>query len=198
MQSPRAGGILEEDGYDMSTEQVKAGAEDTTVASTDILFDCPSCGKSLVVDEAAEGIIIDCPQCRTNVIVPPRSTKSVSPPAPAVLKVESKPIAVGKSATSNTSPEKRLGVLAAQLKEIQSQRTEVSSRIATRLNEVNRDLVMLARLDTSQQQILSEWNQLAERITGAPMAGEIDAYRPAVVGSSVATGDRTRVAYRDK
>jgi DNA-directed RNA polymerase subunit RPC12/RpoP len=180
----------------MSTEQPNTEAEGTTVATTDILFECPSCGKSLVVDEAAEGIIIDCPQCRTNVIVPPRSTKSVPPPA--ALKVESKPIAEGKSAAANVPPERRLGVLAAQLKEIQSQRTEVSSRIATRLNEVNRDLVMLARLDTSQQQILSEWNQLAERITAAPLADDVDASRPAVVGASVAAGDRTRVAYRDK
>lgn len=180
----------------MNTEQAKARAEDATVTSSDILFECPSCGKSLVVDEAAEGMIIDCPRCRTNVIVPPRST--VSAPPPPALKVESKPIAEGKSAAANVSPEKRLGVLTGQLKEIQSQRTEVSSRIATRLNEVNRDLVMLARLDTSQQQILSEWNQLAERITAAPMADEVGADRPAVVGASVATGDRTRVAYRDK
>ena len=181
----------------MNTEQAKPRSEDATVTTSDILFECPSCGKSLVVDEAAEGMIIDCPQCRTNVIVPPRSTVSAPPPSP-VLKVESKPIAECKSAAANISPEKRLGVLAGQLKEIQSQRTEVSSRIATRLNEVNRDLVMLARLDTSQQQILSEWNQLAERITAAPMADEVGADRPAVVGASVATGDRTRVAYRDK
>ena len=163
------------------------------VTTTDILFECPSCGKSLVVDEAGEGMIIDCPQCRTNVIVPPQSTKTAA--VPTALKVESKPIAEGKSAAANVPPEKRLAVLAGRLKEIQAQRTEITSRIAARLNDVNRDLVMLARLETSQQQALSEWNQLVERISAAPMADEVDASRPAVVGASVGKGARTRISF---
>ena len=163
------------------------------VTTTDILFECPSCGKSLVVDEAGEGMIIDCPQCRTNVIVPPQSTKAAAPPA--ALKVESKPIAEGKSAAVNVPPERRLAVLAGRLKEIQAQRTEVTSRIAARLNDVNRDLVMLARLETSQQQALSEWNQLVERISAAPMPDEVDASRPAVVGASVGKDVRTRISF---
>ena len=180
----------------MSTEQAKARDEDAMVTTTDILFECPSCGKSLVVDEAGEGMIIDCPQCHTNVIVPPQSTKAAAPPT--ALKVESKPIAEGKSAAANVPhvpPEKRLAALAGRLKEIQAQRTEVTSRIAARLNDVNRDLVMLARLETSQQQALSEWNQLVERISAAPMADEVDASRPAVVGASVGKGARTRISF---
>ena len=43
------------------------------VSPRDILFECPSCGKNLVVDEAAQGLIIDCPQCHISVIVPPKS-----------------------------------------------------------------------------------------------------------------------------
>ena len=177
----------------MSTEEAKPRDEDAMVTTTDILFECPSCGKSLVVDEAGEGMIIDCPQCRTNVIVPPQSTKAAAPPP--VLKVESKPIAEGKSAAANVPPEKRLTALAGQLREIQAQRTEVTSRIAARLNDVNRDLVMLARLETSQQQTLSEWNQLVEKISAAPMADEAQASRPAVVGASVGKGARTRVSF---
>jgi DNA-directed RNA polymerase subunit RPC12/RpoP len=177
----------------MSTDQTKAKDESAIVTTTDILFECPSCGKSLVVDEAAEGMIIDCPQCRTNVIVPPQSTKAAAPPS--ALKVESKPIAEGKSAAANVPPERRLAALAGQLKEIQAQRTEVTSRIAARLNDVNRDLVMLARLETSQQQTLSEWNQLIEKTSAAPMADEADASRPAVVGASVGKGARTRISF---
>ena len=112
--------------------------------------------------------------------------------------MESKPIAEGKSAAANVPhvpPEKRLAALAGRLKEIQAQRTEVTSRIAARLNDVNRDLVMLARLETSQQQALSEWNQLVERISAAPMADEVDASRPAVVGASVGKGARTRISF---
>ena len=178
----------------MSTEQANVRADDTTVTTTDILFECPSCGKSLVVDEAAEGMIIDCPTCRTNVIVPPKSTKS-APTPPTALKVESKPIAEGKSTAANVPPEKRLTVLAGQLKEIQSQRTEVTSRIAARLNDVNRDLVMLARLETSQQQILSEWNQLLERISAAQSVDDPAGSAPTVVGASVGKSAHTRISF---
>jgi hypothetical protein len=55
--------------------------------------------------------------------------------------------------------------------------------------------VMLARLETSQQQILSEWTQLNEKIaSGQPPAGSDSA--PVVVGSSVAAGGRSRVSFR--
>jgi len=173
----------------MSTEQTKTTDESPVVTTTDILFECPSCGKSLVVDEAAEGIIIDCPQCHTNVIVPPQSTKAKAPQP--VLKVESKPIAESKPAAAKPSSENRLAVLAGQLKELQAQRTEITSRIAARLNDVNRDLVMLARLETSQQQALSEWNQLVEKTSGT----SANSSRPAVVGASVGKEVRTRVSF---
>ena len=183
----------------MSTEQAKARDEDAMVTTTDILFECPSCGKSLVVDAAGEGMIIDCPQCRTNVIVPPRSAGRSEPPASATRaapsKEDAKPSEEPRSGAADVPAQKRLAVLAGQLKEIQAQRTEVTSRIAARLNDVNRDLVMLARLETSQQQALSEWNQLVEKISAAPMADEAQASRPAVVGASVGKGARTRISF---
>ena len=178
----------------MSTEPARTRANDTMVRTTDILFECPSCGKSLVVDEAAEGIIIDCPQCRTNVIVPPKSGKSAPPPTAA--REESKPAEEGASGPAEGSPQKRLAVLAGQLKEIQSQRTEVTNRIAARLNDVNRDLVMMARLETSQQQILSEWNQLVEKMFSAQVVDDAEVSQPTVVGASVGKGDRARVWFR--
>ena len=90
----------------------------------------------------------------------------------------------------------RLSVLAGQLKEIQAQRTEVTGRIASRLNDVNRDLVIIARLETSQQQILSEWNQLVEKISSGRAVPESDAAQPAVIGAGVDHAARTRVSFR--
>jgi DNA-directed RNA polymerase subunit RPC12/RpoP len=175
----------------MSTEQAKPRTDDMTVATSDILFDCPGCGKSLVVDEAAEGMIVDCPQCRTNVIVPPKSSKSASVPTVAR---EPKPDEEGES-SADMSPRSRIAVLAGQLKEIQAQRTEVTGRIAARLNDVNRDLVMLARLETSQQKLLSEWNQLLEKISAAPPADGSDPSQPTVIGTSIS--NPTRVPFRE-
>jgi DNA-directed RNA polymerase subunit RPC12/RpoP len=46
------------------------------VSESDILFECPDCGKSLVIDQAATGRVIDCPQCHTAVIVPERLSET--------------------------------------------------------------------------------------------------------------------------
>jgi DNA-directed RNA polymerase subunit RPC12/RpoP len=177
----------------MSAEQIKARTTDVTVTTSDIVFECPACGKSLVVDDTAEGMIIDCPQCRTNVIVPPKSTRPA--PSPTGMKDEPKPVEESKSAPADVSPRKRIAVLAGQLKEIQSQRTEVTGRMAARLNDVNRDLVMMARLETSEQQIISEWNQLVEKISGAPQPADSAPAQPTVIGASVTTSGRTRVSF---
>jgi hypothetical protein len=154
------------------------------ISPRDILFECPACGKSLVVDEAAQGLIIDCPRCHINVIVPPRRGSAIVPPGAAL---EPAPSAAAAPPVTGT-PEERLLALSHQLKELQTQRTEISNRLASRLNEINRDLVMMARLETTQQQILSEWNQLAGQLP-----------RPStpttVLGSSVSAG-RSRVQFR--
>jgi DNA-directed RNA polymerase subunit RPC12/RpoP len=183
----------------MSKQTTKANAGESAVTNQDILFDCPSCGKSLVVDISAEGMIVDCPQCRTNVIVPPRSTALSEPSTPVTRAVppkeEVKPVEDVELSTTDVPAQKRLAVLAGQLKELQTQRGEVTGRIAARLNEVNRDLVMLARLETSQQQILSEWNQLVEKIGAGSHADSVDASKPVVVGASVDSIGRTRVSF---
>ena len=186
----------------MSPERAKGKMEEVIISASDILFECPSCGKSLVVDESAEGLIVDCPQCQSNVIVPPKQSKPVLAPPPQttrarVSKEEPKP-AAAKLDSGEFSTQKRLSVLAGQLKELQAQRTEVANRIAARLNDVNRDLVVLARLETSQQQILREWSQLAEKISDAKLAPttEVEFSKPAVVGSSVTPGGHTQVSFR--
>ncbi|HUJ10643.1 MAG TPA: hypothetical protein VL171_11510 [Verrucomicrobiae bacterium] len=184
----------------MSADRQKEKTQEIVLSSSDIFFECPSCGKSLVVDEGAEGLIIACPQCQTSVIVPPKQGKEAPPPPMAQVHPprEEKPGA-SEPRSAEPPPQKRLAVLSGQLKEIQTQRTEISNRIASRLNEVNRDLVLLARLETSQQQILSEWNQLVEKVTVEQVKGlsaESGSKPPVVVGSSVGTAGRTRVSFR--
>jgi len=190
----------------MSVERGKERLDEVVISANDILFECPSCGKSLVVDESAEGLIVDCPQCQSNVIVPPKQSKSVLAPPPQttrarVLKDDLKPAAAKLDSGGELSLQQRLGVLTSQLKELQAQRTEVANRIASRLNEVNRDLVIMARLETSQQQIIREWTQLAEKIGhNKPVPAEAEFSKPAVVGSSTSsTGSagRTHVPFRE-
>lgn len=145
------------------------------VSTRDILFECPSCGKSLIVDESAEGMIVDCPQCQINVIVPPRSAPR--PAGQPAAKPEPSP-AAGHTAPADkvgtvdvAGLHRRLDQLASQIKELQTQWVEITGRIASRINEVNRDLVALARLETSHKQILKEWNQVVGEIAQASKDG---------------------------
>ena len=155
----------------------------------DILFECPACGKNLVVDETAEGLTIPCPQCHINVIVPPKQTSTSPAPAKSAAPTPSTKSKPG-SVDSSTLQE-RLVALAGQLKELQTQRTEVTVRVAPRVNEVNRDLILLARLETSQQQVLSELNQVVAQLQAT---GENSA--PTVLGASVSGATHSRVSYQ--
>ena len=63
----------------MDTLHIGPTIPEIAIAPSDILFECPNCGKSMVIDESAVGMIVDCPQCPAQVIVPSRP----APPAEA-------------------------------------------------------------------------------------------------------------------
>jgi predicted RNA-binding Zn-ribbon protein involved in translation (DUF1610 family) len=146
------------------------------VTPRDILFECPSCGKSMVIDQAAEGYTIECPQCHIPVIVPPKTGAAPQPPLPPSLAAAAKAAPAPKPAGSVdvAGLQEQLTALNHQLREQGTQWTELTSRIAGRINEINHDLVLLARLEASQKQILSQWSQIVAKIGAAsqpPIAG---------------------------
>src|SRR5437667_12018759 len=106
-----------------SVDQVISKTNEPVVGPRDILFECPACGKSLVVDEDGEGMIVDCPQCHINVIVPPKTAKSAAS-APADTP------AVGPAAEVDDAGDvrARLVALGNKLKELQTQRAEINNR----------------------------------------------------------------------
>jgi hypothetical protein len=147
------------------TQLADSKTNDLAITTRDIVFACPACGKNLVVDEAAEGLIVDCPQCHTNVIVPPKA--GITPVLP-----NAKPAFPPKSEVPEQRPVQtdgddlkgRLATISGKLKELQTQRTEINNRLAARMNDMNRDLVMMARLETAQQQVIAELTQLVKQI----------------------------------
>lgn len=203
--------------------------EPVNVGPHDILFECPACGKSLVVDDAAEGLSVNCVGCATPVIVPPKpqmlgatqvmqpfipptaqhkpipatppkteAPKPVTPvtPPPKIAAEPPKP-----APTAKTEPQldvaglhERLASISNQLKEIQTQWTELTNRIASNINEVNRDLLQMAKLETSQKQMLSDWNQIVGQIAAAGQKVSDKIPTPAAVGAS-AGGGRSKVAF---
>lgn len=53
----------------MQEQKVKSvGGGD--VQDTDIVFECPQCGKSLAIDPRGAGFVVTCPDCQTQVQVP--------------------------------------------------------------------------------------------------------------------------------
>lgn len=44
--------------------------EEAEIGDNDIVFDCPHCGKNLVIDYRGAGLQINCSQCGTPVLVP--------------------------------------------------------------------------------------------------------------------------------
>jgi hypothetical protein len=164
------------------TEPVDSKTNDLAITTRDIVFACPSCGKNLVVDEAAEGLIVDCPQCHTSVIVPPKAGITPvlsSAQLASVTKTnnipEQKPVR-----TEGDDLHGRLATISGKLKELQTQRTEINNRLASRMNDINRDLVMMARLETAQQQVISELTQIVSQIGTFAVSGSSAAPRTRV------------------
>ncbi|MBM3860223.1 MAG: hypothetical protein FJ395_11305 [Verrucomicrobia bacterium] len=129
------------------------------IGPRDIVFSCPVCQKNMVVDEVAEGLTVECPGCGGAVIVPAKANTSVETSAPAPASTDSK-----------------LSALISKLKELQTQRTEISTNIVARLNDINRQMVLLARLENTHQQVMQEWNRvLADLRPGTGAAGNSQA-----------------------
>ena len=58
------------DEYDEIETPVMQNAEDAEIRDTDIVFDCPHCGKNLVIDYRGAGLQINCSECGESVLVP--------------------------------------------------------------------------------------------------------------------------------
>ena len=54
----------------MAEESLKNSQEGADIRDTDIVFECPKCGKQLVIDYRGAGLQIDCSSCGTSVLVP--------------------------------------------------------------------------------------------------------------------------------
>ena len=56
--------------YEETEVPVRESGEETEIRDTDIVFDCPHCGKNLVIDYRGAGLQINCSECGEPVLVP--------------------------------------------------------------------------------------------------------------------------------
>ena len=61
---------MAEHDYDEPEVSVRGDVDETEIRDTDIVFDCPHCGKNLVIDYRGAGLQIDCTGCGESVLVP--------------------------------------------------------------------------------------------------------------------------------
>ena len=50
--------------------EVRGDVDESEIRDTDIVFDCPHCGKNLVIDYRGAGLQINCSECGEPVLVP--------------------------------------------------------------------------------------------------------------------------------
>ncbi|MBS0658663.1 MAG: hypothetical protein JSR82_10515 [Verrucomicrobia bacterium] len=133
------------------------------VAATDndIVFNCPHCGGELVVDRAGAGMTFNCPHCGGRVTVPPYSPPSgrsgagdsnaglgASPVHGAARLPQKKAVELNFdfSGQSRELVGKRIDELKFQLKENQSQTTEMRGHLNRAVIEMNRLQLKLQKL----------------------------------------------------
>ena len=57
--------------YDENVDAaVRDNGDEAEIRDTDIVFDCPHCGKNLVIDYRGAGLQINCSDCGESVLVP--------------------------------------------------------------------------------------------------------------------------------
>ena len=111
-----------------------AGSSTTSVqaASTDIVFACSHCSTSLVVDAAAAGLAVNCQNCGKPIRVPTAPIETAAENAVRVSEIQH------------------------QLKENESQRTEITSYINQLSIQLHRWQLRLKSLNERQEKLEAE------------------------------------------
>ena len=61
---------MAEEQYEEVDVAVRENNEEAEIRDTDIVFDCPHCGKNLVIDYRGAGLQINCSECGEPALVP--------------------------------------------------------------------------------------------------------------------------------
>jgi len=107
-----------------------------SVGEKDVVFDCLSCGKSLVVDRVAAGHALSCPQCGKEVKVPEAHRVVTLAEAPETQKLQAKP-----------EWEQELISIESAIKETRHQREEAANFHRHHASEANRLEVRIEKKD---------------------------------------------------
>lgn len=142
------------------------GASGTGTAGNNIRFDCPHCSASLVFDITSPVKSLDCNRCKKSVRVPrtlpPVATAQTTTPPPTGQPSATQPTRLPPIAAATTALPASAGLnqdptaeLKRQLKENQSQRTEVTGHINQLNIQLHRWQLRLNTLHERQKELES-------------------------------------------
>lgn len=139
-----------------------------SVTDQDLVFECPECHKSLVVDKVAAGHDLNCPTCEKPIKVPELSKVVGLSESPETKQLKAKP-----------AWEQELISIQSSLGETTNQRKEAGNQFNHRCSEANRlkvqmdkmdakpneaDKAQRAEMDRSFKELASEANRMKGRI----------------------------------
>ncbi len=167
-------------------------AETVEVTERDIVFNCPHCSGELVVDNEGAGMTFNCPHCGGRVTVPhvpsagsmepagqPEGEASANEPADAAQHTGAARLPSGKSdarafdfaGQSDEDITRRVEELRNQLKENQSQTTEMRGHLNRAVIEMNRYQLKLQKLQDRGGEIERELSAAKAHLEGKGNAG---------------------------
>jgi len=133
--------------------------DSTEIKETDIVFDCPQCGKSLAIDYRGAGLTIPCTDCGKNVQVP-------IPEGMEITDIDSsdeeQEVRILNLRRSLAAAEQKIEQLAAEVEEMTTRR-EMLEKV--RMNYISRFGVVMeivASIQKSIEEIHKALNKIAE------------------------------------
>lgn len=166
---------------DVRTQSEGTSESGSESGAPDIMFECPMCGKTMVVAAEGAGEIVMCPACDQEVIVPggplwdevqaqleaeaqPAGTEQEMPPP-------EQPPRPSDTPSSLAELRERLQALEHQLRENRAQCTETAEAITQALNQATRYKLKLQRLEERQRVLESMIEESRQRVAAMERLG---------------------------
>lgn len=113
---------------ELESDKPNATHDKSTLVGSDILFECPKCGKSLIIDCQGAGLNIQCPQCQNELEVPIPNGFDIS-------KLDKE---IAAAAQFSSEGLEQIRKLQDEVKELRAEKQQFIQRHADLLNEVKK------------------------------------------------------------
>ena len=132
--------------------------DDNQIRETDIVFDCPYCGKSLAIDYRGAGLNVQCTDCGRNVSVPIPEGMEISD---LDSSREEQEIRILNLRRALSMAEERINELEDEIEDLHSRRAALERDRVDKQGRFGAILEKMRVIQEAQQDILSTLNAIA-------------------------------------